>query len=297
MAKSTHERELARARERRQKDALARRQARSRVVVIIMVGLLVLSLVGVAAIGALGGDDQTPAVDDLPGDEGAGEGDAADGAETDGVEEPVAAERPEGGCPPTPDDVPEVTSERYDEAPELTIDEGATYTATIATTCGDIVVELDAEQAPATVNNFVSLAEDGYYDGVGFHRVIDGFMIQGGDPAGTGCGKDDCTTPGGETFPGYTIPDELGAAEATFEETGGYPQGSVAMANTGQPDSGGAQFFIVEPEGGYELPPQYTLFGTVTEGIDVVEAIALGPVAGDAAVDPVVITSIEIETG
>ncbi len=193
--------------------------------------------------------------------------------------------------------MPEVTSDRYDEAPEFTIDEDATYTATIATTCGDILVELDAAAAPLAVNNFVFLAEDGYYDGVGFHRVIQGFVAQAGDPAGTGCGREDCGPASADqpTFPGYTFPDELDAAEALVAEEGVYPQGTLAMANAG-PDTNGSQWFIVEPEAGVELPPAYTAFGRVLEGQAVVESIVLGPVSGDGPVDPVIITSITIET-
>lgn len=300
MAKSTHDKQLQRARDKRRQDALTRRRGRSRLLVILLVGLLVLSLVGFALVAGLGGG--TPIVEN---DVGEPNGDAAadeeqpnDEMTEDGeaADDLAAADRPEGACPPTPDDVPEVTSQLYDEAPEVTIDEDATYTATVATTCGDIVLELDAAAAPVTVNNFVFLAGEGYYDGVGFHRVIDGFMIQGGDPAGTGCGREDCLTPGGDPgFPGYTIPDELDAAEAVVAEEGGYPPGSLAMAKTAEPDSAGSQFFIVEAEDGHPLPPDYPLFGQVVEGMDVVEAIALGPVSGDAALDPVVITSITIE--
>ncbi len=317
MAKSTHDRQLDRARAKRRDDALARRQRRSQVLVIVLVVLLLVSIGGFALMS--GRDDAPntpdptdgtadPADGEVADDDAAGATDAGtdDGA-TDGDEpgDPQAqqeaelealaeGERPEGACPPTPDDVPDVDSLMYDAAPELTIDEEATYTATIATTCGDIVVELDAARAPIAVNNFVFLAEEGYYDGVGFHRVIDGFMIQGGDPAGTGCGREDCFAPG-EAFPGYTFEDEPAAAEAVTEQEGGYPRGSLAMANAG-PDTNGSQFFIIEAEDGYPLPPDYTLFGRVLEGIEVVEAIALGPASGDQAADPVIITSLTVET-
>jgi cyclophilin family peptidyl-prolyl cis-trans isomerase len=289
VAKSTHDKQLERARAKRRQDSLEKRRGRSRTLVFVLIGLLVLSLVGVALVG--GRDTGTPVIDDEP--EAGSEGDEA----ADDGEELAAGERPEGACPPTPADVPEVTSQRYDEPPPMTIDEDATYTATLETTCGDIVIELDASAAPGTVDNFVFLAEEGYYDGVGFHRVIDGFMIQGGDPAGTGCGREDCLSPGGEEpYPGYTIPDELEAAEQVVEEEGVYPQGSVAMANAG-PDTNGSQFFIVEAEDGYPLPADYTLFGQVTDGMDVVESIALGPAAEDQAIDPVVMTSVTIEAG
>jgi cyclophilin family peptidyl-prolyl cis-trans isomerase len=289
VAKSTHEKQLERARAKRRQDSLEKRRGRSRTLVIVLIALLVLSLVGFALLG--GRDTGTPVIDDAAETSPEGE----DAAVDDG-EELAAGERPEGACPPTPADVPEVTSQRYDEPPPMAIDEEATYTATLETTCGDVVIELDASAAPVTVNNFVFLAEEGYYDGVGFHRVIDGFMIQGGDPAGTGCGREDCLSPGGEeAFPGYNIPDELEAAEEVVGEEGVYPHGAVAMAKTAEPDTGGSQFFIVEAEDGYPLPPEYPVFGEVVEGMDVVESIALGPAAGDQAVDPVVITSVTVE--
>jgi len=140
----------------------------------------------------------------------------------------------------------------YDAPPPLTIDESKAYTATIATSCGDIVVRLDAKAAPRTVNNFVFLAREGFYDGLTFHRVVPGFVIQGGDPAGDGTGG-----------PGYTFADEL--------PDDGYPTGSVAMANSG-PGTNGSQFFIVTGDAGF-LPNSYSRFGTVTKGLDVAQAI------------------------
>lgn len=293
MAKSTHDKQVARARAKRKNDALARRAQRSRFLVIGLVALLVLSLVGVALVGLAGGDGTPVVVDDEgvvdPADEDAAQ-------EVDGDDAPLAADdRPEEACPPTPDDVPEVTSELYDEPPAMQIDADATYVATIATTCGDIRLELDAAGAPMAVNNFVFLAEEGYYDGVGFHRVIEGFVVQAGDPAGTGCGREDCMSPLGDTFPGYSFDDELESAIELVEREGGYPQGALAMANAG-PDTNGSQFFIVEPADGAPLPPAYTYFGQVVEGQDVAQRIALGPAAGEgAALDPVVITSVTIE--
>jgi cyclophilin family peptidyl-prolyl cis-trans isomerase len=289
VAKSTHQKQVERARQKRRDDALARRQQRSRFLVIGLVLLLVLALVGAAVAGLVGGDG-SPVVDDVPGDAPETSADPADD-----LEELAEGERPEGACPPTPDDVPEVTSELYDEPPPMTIDEDTTYVATLATTCGDIVLELDAAGAPTAVNNFVFLAEEGYYDGVGFHRVIEGFVVQAGDPAGTGCGREDCLDPSGPAFPGYTFEDELDTAVELVAEHQGYPQGSLAMANAG-PDTNGSQFFIVEPDDGAPLPPDYTYFGRVLEGQDVTQSIALGPAdpQGTAA-DPVVITAITIE--
>ncbi len=141
----------------------------------------------------------------------------------------------------------------YDSPPEFTIDLAKDYSATIETNHGTIEIELLEERSPQTVNNFVSLARDGFYDGVIFHRVISGFMIQGGDPTGTGRGG-----------PGYKFRDEL-------EGTADYSRGTVAMANAG-PNTNGSQFFICH--GDAPLPHSYTIFGKVTSGMDAVDAIA-----------------------
>jgi cyclophilin family peptidyl-prolyl cis-trans isomerase len=142
----------------------------------------------------------------------------------------------------------------YAAPPPLTIDVNKQYVATIKTTMGDIKVQLDAKNAPATVNNFIFLARDGFYDGTPFHRIIKGFMIQGGDPTGTGTGG-----------PGYKFNDET--------PKGGYDVGSIAMANSG-PNTNGSQFFICEGDQCKTLPPSYNLFGKVVDGIDVVHKIA-----------------------
>lgn len=144
-------------------------------------------------------------------------------------------------------------AKQYDSPPDLSIDPAKSYTATLATNHGDIVIELDAARSPLTVNNFVFLAGEGFYDGVTFHRVIEGFMIQGGDPSGSGRGG-----------PGYRFRDEL-------EGDGRYPRGTVAMANAG-PNTNGSQFFIVHRDAG--LPHSYTIFGRVTSGMDAVDSIA-----------------------
>ena len=141
----------------------------------------------------------------------------------------------------------------YDSAPDLTIDLSKSYSARIETNLGDIEIDLLAERSPLTVNNFVFLARDGFYDDVIFHRVISGFMIQGGDPTGTGRGG-----------PGYRFRDET-------EGAGDYSRGTVAMANAG-PNTNGSQFFICH--GDAPLPHSYTIFGKVTSGMDAVDAIA-----------------------
>ncbi len=142
---------------------------------------------------------------------------------------------------------------QYDSAPDLTIDLDKTYTATLDTSHGEIVIELDAARSPLAVNNFVFLANDEYYDGVIFHRVIEKFMIQGGDPTGSGTGG-----------PGYRFRDEL-------EGDGDYSRGTVAMANAG-PNTHGSQFFICHTDAG--LPHSYTIFGKVTSGLETVDSIA-----------------------
>lgn len=147
-------------------------------------------------------------------------------------------------------------SKQYPSAPEFSIDLDTAYTATIDTNHGEIVIELDAGRSPIAVNNFVTLAKDGYYDGVIFHRVIPGFMVQGGDPTGTGRGG-----------PGYTFRDET-------EGSGTYSRGTVAMANAG-PNTNGSQFFIMHAD--YGLPHSYTIFGQVTSGLDAVDKIATTP--------------------
>lgn len=143
--------------------------------------------------------------------------------------------------------------QQYQAPPELTIHLDRTYTATLDTNHGEITIELDAARAPLAVNNFVFLSREGFYDGVTFHRVIESFMIQCGDPTGTGRGG-----------PGYRFRDEI-------EGEGAYLRGTVAMANAG-PNTNGSQFFICHDDAG--LPHQYTIFGKVTSGMSAVDSIA-----------------------
>jgi cyclophilin family peptidyl-prolyl cis-trans isomerase len=166
---------------------------------------------------------------------------------------------------------------QYDEPFAMSIDLDKTYTATLETNHGIITIAFDASRSPQTVNNFVSLARDGFYDGVIFHRVIEGFMIQGGDPTGTGRGG-----------PGYRFRDEL-------EGAGSYKRGTVAMANSG-PNTNGSQFFIMHND--YGLPHSYTIFGQVTDGLDAVDAIATAPKdRGDKPLDDCVIQKVTIGEG
>ena len=176
----------------------------------------------------------------------------------------------------------EVTEMTYDKTytspPSMTINVESSYTAEIETSSGSITIDLFTDVAPNTVNNFVTLSNDGYYNDVIFHRVIKGFMIQGGDPSGTGHGDMG-------KYPGYDFEDEL-------ENPMNYERGIVAMANRG-PNTNGSQFFIMHAD--YPLPYQYTIFGKVTEGLETVDAIAnVQTGENDKPVDDIVILSVKI---
>jgi len=167
----------------------------------------------------------------------------------------------------------------YDSMPEMNIDISKEYSAVIKTSMGDMSIEFFTEDAPLTVNNFINLSRDGYYDNVIFHRVISGFMIQGGDPSGTGHGEMG-------KFPGYKFEDELNNQRS-------YDKGILAMANAG-PDTNGSQFFIMHVD--YPLPYQYTIFGFVTEGLEVIDKIASVETGdGDKPINDVVIETIEVK--
>ena len=144
--------------------------------------------------------------------------------------------------------------QKFTSPPEMGIDPTKRYTATMETSLGTIVISLDPINAPKTTNNFVFLALNHYYDGIIFHRIIKGFVCQGGDPQGSGMGG-----------PGYRFEDEL-------PKPGKYAIGSLAMANAG-PNTNGSQFFIISGQSGCTLPPLYSLFGQVVKGLDVVEAM------------------------
>jgi peptidylprolyl isomerase len=144
-------------------------------------------------------------------------------------------------------------TQQFDQAPEFGIDTSKRYTATMETSMGTLVIALDAVNAPKTVNNFVFLAGYHYYDGIIFHRIINGFVCQGGDPTGTGRGG-----------PGYRFADEPVKQR--------YQIGSLAMANAG-PDTNGSQFFLISGPSGAGLPPQYNHFGQVVKGLEIVDAM------------------------
>jgi len=263
------------------RSTFARRQRRNRAIIIGMVVVLAVSLAAPLVTATLSRSADTTSDSD---------------------------QAKEGPCGVFPNDVPEITAVVYDESFGSVVDPNRTYTAVLETTCGDITVELDAKTAPLAVSNLLMLAGDGYYNGVLFHRVIPGFVLQAGDPAGTGCGQDDCTQtgfdPNAPTFPGFRFDDELDAAEALYRATrdkqieeliaqgvidqeelddelvdslpSGYPRGVVAMANAG-PNTNGSQFFITLGEPTYLPGPQFTVFGRVTAGLEILDRIAASP--------------------
>ncbi len=167
-------------------------------------------------------------------------------------------------------------TQTFNAEPEMGIDPSKRYTATMETNHGTMVIALDPIKAPKTVNNFVFLALYHYYEGVICHRIIKNFVIQGGDPAGTGRGG-----------PGYKFADELPKA-------GQYEIGSFAMANAG-PNTNGSQFFIISGPDGARLPPAYALFGKVIKGLEIVADIQSVPTGGgDKPREDVVINKVTI---
>jgi cyclophilin family peptidyl-prolyl cis-trans isomerase len=168
--------------------------------------------------------------------------------------------------------------QRFDAEPPMCIDPSKRYTAELATSKGTMRIALDPVAAPRTVNSFVFLSRYHYFEGIVFHRVIPGFVLQGGDPTGTGTGG-----------PGYKFVDEL-------PPPGRYELGSLAMANAG-PHTNGSQFFVISGPDGVRLPPNYSLFGRVVAGLDVVAAIdGVGTSSGKPK-ETVMIESVTITEG
>jgi cyclophilin family peptidyl-prolyl cis-trans isomerase len=238
---------------------------------LIIVGAIV-GVVGIAFIANafVGGDDDASGTT-LPGvtdDAGTAAGDGE-------VFEPTGEFVPEG-CP-SPDGTA-AKQESFESAPPMCLDPEKEYSALVTTNKGELEIQLDQSKAPLTVNSFVFLARNQYFDDTTCHRIIPGFVVQCGDPTGTGTGD-----------PGYKFADELPAA-------GEYRIGSIAMANSG-PDTNGSQFFIITGDNGAALPPSYTLFGAVTTGFDdtVVEMEAAGTASGTPS-EPVEIQSVVIST-
>ena len=216
---------------------------------------LLLSLLGLVlalSLSACGGDDE----------ESSGAGTSSSSTANDGCETV---------------DAPEAKADGGETAPTASLEAGTTYELVVETNCGSFTIRLDPALAPKTTASLVALAEDGFYDGTTFHRVVPGFVIQGGDPTGTGTGG-----------PGYTTTD----APPTDTQ---YTEGTVAMAKSAADPAGtsGSQFFVVTaPDAG--LPPEYAVVGTVTEGMEIVSAIeALGTGDGPPA-KPVAIEKVTV---
>jgi cyclophilin family peptidyl-prolyl cis-trans isomerase len=165
-------------------------------------------------------------------------------------------------------------AKKYSSPPPMTIDPTKNYSAVIETTEGSITVEFFPKEAPGHVNSFIFLAKDGFYDGVIFHRVIPGFMIQGGDPTGTGSGD-----------PGYKLKAEFNKKK--------HLRGVLSAARSSDPNSAGSQFFLMHAAAPH-LDGQYTAFGQITSGIEIVDKIATAPTRGERPVNPASIKKITV---
>ncbi len=194
---------------------------------------------------------------------------------TDVTESDVTIEASASDCPPV--DGADEQTQQFDAPPPTCLEVGASYEAIVTTNKGEFTIALDPESAPVAANNFVFLARNQYFDDTVCHRIIPNFVVQCGDPTATGTGG-----------PGYTIVDEPPAP-------GQYQVGSIAMAKTQAPDSAGSQFFIITGSDGEALPPEYALFGQVTDGLDsTVEAMAAAGSPDGVPTEPVGIQSIRI---
>jgi cyclophilin family peptidyl-prolyl cis-trans isomerase len=260
--------------------AAARRRTRSRLLTYGgLAAAVLLAIVGFSVLASDDGDDDTGG--DIVSDDASAA--SAPTTQPPAIAEPGVVAPPPGGsiegeteCPADDGSSERITS--FAAAPPMCIDESATYTALVDTNLGEFTIELDAAAAPTTVNNFIVLARYGFYDGAPFHRIIPGFVIQGGDAVGTPLGTGD---------PGYAISDEL-------PQAGEYEIGSVAMANSG-PNTSGSQFFVITGDNGVGLPPLYSLFGSVTAGLDVVREIeSAETTVGDMPVESIVINTVTI---
>ena len=270
--KRTRDRQLAKLAARRHEERATAKRRRD--VTLGIVGAIVAVVLIVGGLRLLGGDEPpaeaSPTVSPSAVPPGAPQ---VTGEVTPQAEPPAevacGAEVPTAAGEPKP---------QFDRAPGIDLlDPGVGYRATIETSCGAIVVDLAVARAPQAVSSFVFLAQEGFFDGLTFHRVAPGFVIQGGDPLGTGSGG-----------PGYAFPDELTGPMR-------YTEGTLAMANSG-PNTNGSQWFIVSGPEGANLDdlPNYPIFGEVAEGADVVAAIDAVPVDGETPSEAVYIDSITI---
>jgi len=264
--KRTRDRQLAKqAARRRQQRYVARRKRTATILTGLGIGLFAIVIAFVVL--SNGGDD-SPAAGPTP----TGPSSAPGKNTVVPVVQPPAqvacgAKAPPAAGKPKP---------QFPSPPKMAIDPDKTYTATMRTSCGDITIDLLAEGAPKTVNSFVFLSDEGFYDGLTFQRIVPGFLIQGGDPLGNGAGD-----------PGYEYENEAPKGE-TYDSAG-----ILAMANAG-PDTNGSQFFITLAESDALRPEEYTIFGHVTDGQDVVDEIAKIPVDGETPTEAVYIDSVKI---
>lgn len=265
MSKRTRERQLAKLAARRQaeRDAILRRRQRIMIAIAAAAAAVLVIAGGVYLLGGKGSSTKasaTPTASVTP----SASPSAKPGTQTGTVKPtPAPSTVACGATPPLGAGKPKP---QFAGPPPMKIDKSKTYVATVETSCGTIVIQLDAKTAPQTVNSFVFLAEHGYFDGQYIHRLdtsID--VIQGGDPTGTGSGG-----------PGYTIPDELKGKLS-------YGPGVLAMANGG-PNTGGSQFFLISGKNGHNLDanPNYTIFGHVIQGLDVAKRIQKLPIQDPA---------------
>ena len=278
--KRARERQLAKLAARRQTERYQAKRRRSRTVAIVVVA----AAAGLVIVGRqlIGGNGST-----TPSSSPSASASPKPGTQTGTVQPGTAAETVAcGGTKPAAAGEPKPQF----NSPKNVVPEGAKVTVTLVTSCGDIVLELDPARAPATVNSFVFLTKQDYFDGTFFHRLdtsID--VIQGGDPEGSGGGG-----------PGYSIPDELKGNET-------YGPGTIAMANAGA-GTGGSQFFIITGPNGHNLDgnPNYTIFGQVIEGLDVAkhiqgipikdpDAAAAGDLAGQAPTQAIYIEDVKVQ--
>ena len=278
MTSSKRRREVARAKAERQAarraEAAQRRSTRNRILAIAAVVVVVGGVLAWAVLNRgtdatdTASPDQTAIPSETAAPDASPEPDSSPEPEPTASPDPTDTAQPDPDCAPAPEPRPDDLS--WPEAPEANLTPDTAYTMTLATNCGDIVIDTLPTEAPATVASMAFLTEEGYFDLTACHRLTTAgiFVLQCGDPAGNGTGG-----------PGYSIPDE----NLPTEGADNYPAGTVAMANAG-PGTGGSQFFIV-----YEnttLPAGYTIWGTVAKGLDVVRGIAAAGVEGGGTDGP-----------
>lgn len=287
MSKRSRDRQLAKLAARRQAERTAALRRRN-LIVGILAGVVALVVVVVGLSALLGDDPETAAPSPTPASpSGSPSPSVEPGTKTGTVTPTPATESGEVACGADEPAKAGKPKPQFAGPPPMDVDRKATYTATMQTSCGAIVIELDPKRAPQTVNSFVFLAEEVYFDGQYFHRLdtsID--VIQGGDPSGDGTGG-----------PGYAIPDELTGDES-------YTPGTLAMANAGA-NSGGSQFFLITGPAGTNLDgnPAFTIFGKVIEGLDVAQRIQKlpivdpdsGDISGQRPAEAVYIESVTIK--